>query len=361
MFRGEKMEAGLDFFQSTANALSLNRETLARDSVDRQYAARPEDWVRYKQAGYAKSLRDANYHFTYLSEAIATNNFLLFLDYITWLKVIFNSNHFPASALEETLKHMKPAVTDVLPAEQAVQVVQFLDRAIEQIPSLPVTIQSYLSQENPYFELATQYLKILLNGRRREAYDLILNAVTSGVPIKDIYLHIFQVTQREIGRLWQINKISVAQEHYCTASTQTIISQLYQHVLSNHNKGPRMLATCVGDELHELGMRMVADFFEMEGWDTYFLGANTPTHAILSALEERGADILAVSATLTPHISHVSTLIQSVRLNETTAQVKVIVGGYPFNLSDQLWQTIGADGYAPDAQAAIEVANRLVA
>jgi signal transduction histidine kinase len=40
------------------------------------------------------------------------------------------------------------------------------------------------------------------------------------------------------------------------------------------------------------GARMVADFFELDGWDTYFLGANTPTDSILRAVEERRADIL---------------------------------------------------------------------
>ena len=45
-----------------------------------------------------------------------------------------------------------------------------------------------------------------------------------------------------------------------------------------------MVATCIGGELHEIGIRMVADFFEMEGWDTYYLGANTPADAVVAEL-----------------------------------------------------------------------------
>ena len=50
------------------------------------------------------------------------------------------------------------------------------------------------------------------------------------------------------------------------------------------------------------GDRMVADFFEMDGWDTYFLGANTPAESVLRTADERRADVLAVSCTMTFHI-----------------------------------------------------------
>ena len=43
--------------------------------------------------------------------------------------------------------------------------------------------------------------------------------------------------------------------------------------------GRCVVVTCVGGELHELGARMVGDFFDMAGWDTYFCGADTPHEA----------------------------------------------------------------------------------
>ena len=42
-------------------------------------------------------------------------------------------------------------------------------------------------------------------------------------------------------------------------------------------------------------------------------------------------------------------------------QVRILVGGYPFNIAGNLWQSVGADGYAPDAQQAIRVAEELLA
>jgi len=84
----------------------------------------------------------------------------------------------------------------------------------------------------------------------------------AGVPVKRIYLDVFQATQYEVGRLWQLNEVGVGEEHYCTAATQLIISQLYPQIFASE-KGPNTLvATCVAGDLHELGARMVTDFFE---------------------------------------------------------------------------------------------------
>ena len=178
--------------------------------------------------------------------------------------------------------------------------------------------------------------------------------------IKKIYIEVFQRTQREIGRLWQTNQISVAQEHFCTAATQMVMSQLYPYIFSGEHKNRRLVAACVGGELHEIGARMVADFFEMEGWDTYFLGANTPPESIVATVQDRKADILALSATMTFHVNKVADIIALLRSKEGSTRTHVLVGGYPFNLSRFLWQKVGADGYAPDAETAIQEAERLI-
>jgi methanogenic corrinoid protein MtbC1 len=217
-----------------------------------------------------------------------------------------------------------------------------------------------LEPDAPLADLAQEYLRLLLQSERRKASSLILDAVEAGVKVKDVYLHVFQRTQHEIGRLWQMNRLTVAQEHYCTAATQLIMSQLYPHVFATERIGHRAVVACVGGELHELGARMVADFLEMEGWDAYYLGANTPADSVLRSLEDREAEILAVSATMTFHVSAVADLIAHVRTAEAYRATGILVGGYPFNLSPGLWRQVGAHGYAPDAQEAVTLAMRMV-
>ena len=121
-----------------------------------------------------------------------------------------------------------------------------------------------------------------------------------------------------------------------------------------------LVAACVQGDLHEIGIRVVSDFFEIEGWDTYYLGANTPTSGILDTLSQRRAEVLALSATMTFHVRALAEVIRAGRAAAACRNVKIVVGGYPFNVAPTLWQAVGADGYASSAGPAVSVANRLV-
>jgi methanogenic corrinoid protein MtbC1 len=213
---------------------------------------------------------------------------------------------------------------------------------------------------NPHADLAARYLEALLGARRNDAGRLVLSAVETGTSVRSIYMDVFQPVQREIGRLWQTNEVSVAQEHFCTAATQLIMGQLFPMFPQIPRNGKRVVVTCVGGELHEVGARMVADLFEMEGWDSYFLGANTPSKGILSAVAEREADILAVSVTIHYNVEAARQLICAVRGSPDATSLKVMVGGRPFLVAPSLWSAVGGDGFAPDAEEATVAAARLV-
>jgi methanogenic corrinoid protein MtbC1/DNA-binding XRE family transcriptional regulator len=208
--------------------------------------------------------------------------------------------------------------------------------------------------------LADEYMKILLDGDRKRASRLILDAARSGLDVKTIYLTVLEPALREVGRMWSRSEINVAREHYFSTSTQTIMSQLYDYIETAPRNGHSVVAVAVGGDLHEIGIRMVTDFLEMEGWDSYLLGANVPVEHILRALKDRKADLLAVSATMIYNVDAVTNLIKAVRSDENCRRVRVMVGGLAFNRDDFLWREVGADGFARDAEDAVRVAIELV-
>lgn len=344
---------------TTGLLLRTQSETLAEAIVARQYELQPQVWKPYGSIGRAKSVRDVRYHLNYLTEALDAGDAGLFTDYLAWVRVLFAGLGFPEPILLTTLDCTRQVLSEQLPSQAWGPVLEILEEGRKSLEQAPVTITSYLTGSTPLDQLARQYLDALLVGDRFTASRMILKAVEQGTPVKEVYLHVFQSSQKEIGRLWQNNQISVAQEHYCTAATQLVMSQLYPYLFASAKKGPRLVAACVSGELHEIGARMVADFFEMDGWDTYFLGANTPTESILRTIDERHPDFLAISATMTFHLERVRELITAVR--QSGLKVRVMVGGYPFNIAPNLWQSIGADAYAGDAQSAVIAAERLVA
>lgn len=217
-----------------------------------------------------------------------------------------------------------------------------------------------MTSSSPLTDPAQSYLAALLNTDRAQATNVIMDAVARGVSIKTIYLDIFQAALHEIGRLWQTNHISVAQEHYCTAATQMIMAQLYPHIFNTKRVGRRMIATCVSGELHEIGIRMVADFFEMEGWDTYYVGANMPIRDIISIMEAQEVHLLCISATMQSSLVAAADIIEAVRASEVGQPVKILVGGSAFLQREDLWVKIGADGFGRNADDALRLAALLV-
>lgn len=170
-----------------------------------------------------------------------------------------------------------------------------------------------------------------------------MDEVNKGTVISDLYYYVFERSQHEIGLMWQRNIISVAQEHYCTATTQSIMAQLYPYIFTGTKKALKFVGTCVSGELHEVGIRIISDVLELDGWDTHYLGANMLTDSIVNTVAEINPDLIGISATMIYHLRLVRELIEQLRIRNTNKQVKIIVGGYPFKLDPNLWQKVGAD------------------
>lgn len=350
-----------NFQQEAGAAIDAAQRVIAEAVTTKHYQLKPELEKRYGAAGRAKCLQDAAYHLSYLSDAVRVSQPALFADYCIWAKAMLAGRGIPEKDLADNLVVLRESLAEKLASRYSRIACQYVDAGIEQLAQSAAEPPSFISTKEPLADLADEYLNALLRGRRDVASRLILNAAESDLAgIREIYLQVFQKAQHEIGRLWQLNQISVAQEHYCTAATQMIMSQLYPYIFSTERTGKTLVATCVSGDLHEIGVRMVSDFFEMEGWDTFYLGANTPAPSLLQTLKERNADLAVISATMTFHIRFVRELIEKIRADEKTSNVKIMVGGYPFNVAPDLWREIGADGFATDAPGAVAAANEIL-
>ena len=296
-------------------------------------------------------------HIRYLCEAVRLGEASLFADYVHWAKV----RHAAASRLRvfgKELWCLRDSVLATMEPEVNAVVVPVLDAALGQFRGMPLETCSHLDPRTDFGRLADSYLRCLLGGNRASARELIFAALDRGMDARDIYLQVFQQSQIEVGRLWQTNQISVAQEHFCTAATLQIMTLVFGRVAASvQRNGRRMVATCVGGDLHEVGIRIVSDFFELNGWDTYYLGADTPVADVVNAVCMNRAHVLAISATMTYHLAAVEKLILALRREPRCQSVRILVGGYPFNATPDLWRKVGADGFAADARQALDVAG----
>jgi methanogenic corrinoid protein MtbC1 len=342
----------------TGRALKERREAIA-ESVTNQYFQAHPLIEQHGKEGRRKCTEDNRRHIDYLCEALCFGRPGLFAEYAVWIAALLARLKIPGEALTSNLMLLRDTAASGLPDGGGALVFLYVDEAIAKIQTATLDLPGHLQGSGVLDILARDYLSALLAGERHTASRLILGAVEAGVAVKNIYLIVFQRVLHEIGRLWQLNEINVAQEHYCTAATQLIMSQLYPHIFTGNRNGKTFVGTCVAGDLHEIGCRMIADFLEMAGWNTFYLGANTPADSVVRTLVERKANVLGVSATITLHLGSVEKLIQQVRAEPACAEVKVLVGGYPFNLEPDLWRSMDADGSARDADSVIALAERL--
>lgn len=315
-------------------------------------------YTAYHKENYRK---DIAWILSFLAESVWAGQPVLFEEFVSWLKTFLNSVHIPMKDVSESFELIKKGINKVCTDEERKIVDPIMDKAISLIQSEHLKI-SIPAMDNHLSALAQNYLDSLLKGNRNEALELVLGRVKSGVSVKEIYMDVFEPVQYEIGRLWQTNKISVAQEHYCTGATQLVMSQLYPYLFTGERKNRKMITTCVSGELHEMGARMLTDFFEMDGWDTHYLGANMPIDSLIRYIEDIQPQCLAISATMTFHVNEVEEMIRRIRnAPEVSPDLKIMVGGYPFKIVEELWKHVGADGFAPNAQKAVELADKLTA
>ncbi|EAU68140.1 cobalamin B12-binding domain-containing protein [Stigmatella aurantiaca] len=212
-------------------------------------------------------------------------------------------------------------------------------------------------ETDPLPFLLRRYLAAQLGGNRREALRLIVDeGLLRGVPLQDLHLKIIQPAQYEIGRLWQENHISVAQEHLATAISQLALSHLYRHLPRDPPNGKVVMLSCVEGELHEVGARMAADFLEMAGFDVRFLGANVPSHHLVRMIREQTPDLLALSVTMTYHLPALRTAVAAVR--EAVPRLPIAVGGLAFNWAPGLEQELGVSFFGKDARELVASACR---
>ena len=199
------------------------------------------------------------------------------------------------------------------------------------------------------------YLGAIRAGDRRAAFAAIDQAVEAGVPLRALYLEVFQPALREIGRLWQENRITVADEHLATAITQAAMARLYDRLFSAARSDGRLLvAACADLERHEVGLRMICDILEMDGWDTVFLGATVPVEDLVDMVRRRRPDVVALSASIAPHLSRVREAIRAIREEAPEPPPVIAVGGRPFLEDPELAVRLGADLTARDAAEAAE-------
>lgn len=206
-------------------------------------------------------------------------------------------------------------------------------------------------------ELRDRYLQAQLRGDRREALRLVVeDGVERGAGVMDVHDRVISAAQREIGRLWEENTISVAQEHMATAISQLALAHLFQHAPEVPSVGRRVVVACIEGELHDFPARLAADALELAGFEVKFLSANVPTESLVTSVRTESPDLVALSATMPTTAGALRTAVDALR-RRGPAGVRIAIGGRA--CSEELANDLGVDAWGREAADLVDACGRL--
>jgi len=197
----------------------------------------------------------------------------------------------------------------------------------------------------------------LIKGDRDTVVNLVQEAVDEGVGAQEILNEALVAGMDVVGKRFKNNEFYVP-EVLIAARAMTAGIELLAPMLAESGVKPVgvvVLGTVKGD-LHDIGKNLVAMMLKGGGFEVVDAGIDVSPERFVELLQENDAQILGLSALLTTTMPQMVSVIEAVR--EAGIDVKVMIGGAP--ITQDYADEIGADGYAPDAASAVDLARDLL-
>ncbi len=203
-----------------------------------------------------------------------------------------------------------------------------------------------------------KYLEHLLKGDRSGARSVIEEVLQKGLTASSVYTQVIWPMMLEIDKLHRNDVINTAQEALANRINRTIVDQL-QNKLPRRDFRDNRVVICSNDtESAELGAQMMADLFESDGWEVRFLGGTVNNDDILEFVHSYRPDILLIHGVGPDRAPLMRRLIDSIKEVNAFPDMKIMLSGGIFDRAEGLWEEIGADMYAFNAEDAVAKASK---
>ena len=192
----------------------------------------------------------------------------------------------------------------------------------------------------------------LLAGDGPGGWAIVEQALASGAAPSDLYLQLIAPALREIGDRWAQGRTTIDEEHRATSVAIRIVGRLGPRFArpGRTRRGAVLLGAAPGDA-HQLPVTMVVDVLRSEGLVVVDLGANVPTQSLLDAAAGI-PDLKAVGISVGAD-SVAKAAARSIGAVKRRHPGVAVVAGGPALPTASHASDLGADGWAPDAAAAV--------
>ena len=197
----------------------------------------------------------------------------------------------------------------------------------------------------------------LIRGDRDTVVELVQQAVDEGVNAESILNEGLVAGMDVVGRKFKNNEFYVP-EVLIAARAMNAGMEILESLLAESGVQPTgtvVVGTVKGD-LHDIGKNLVGMMLKGGGFRVIDAGIDVTPERFVELAQENGAQLIGLSALLTTTMTQMGNVIEAVK--EAGLSAKVMIGGAP--ITQDYADEIGADGYAPDAASAVDLARQLL-
>jgi len=205
----------------------------------------------------------------------------------------------------------------------------------------------------------TQLHDAILRGDAKKAVAVTKEALAENTsPTELVSKHMIPAMD-EVGRRFECQEYFVP-ELLLSARAMKGALELIRPLLVEQgvtSAGRVIIGTVKGD-LHDIGKNLVGSLLEGGGFEVIDLGVNVTPEKFIATVNEKNANIVAMSALLTTTMPAMKTTIDALKQAGVREKVKVLIGGAP--ITQKYADEIGADGYSENAVGAVALAKKAV-
>ncbi len=199
----------------------------------------------------------------------------------------------------------------------------------------------------------------LIEGDSNKVSELIHQALDEGFKVGDILNNALIAGMTALGELFQQGKIYLPEMLFAARTMQAGMDILEPLIVANNVRPVgRIVLGTVKSDVHDIGKNLVGMMFKGSGFEVIDLGIDVAPETFVEAIKKHEPSLLGMSSLLGSTMEYMQETIQAIEAEGLRSQVKIMVGGAI--ITEQYAQSIGADGFAPDAAAAVVKAKELI-
>lgn len=157
----------------------------------------------------------------------------------------------------------------------------------------------------------------------RKASELIHSLLSAGYSEEQISLDLLETALIKTGKLWETGEYNEAMEHQLSSTVIEIMMLMKAQTGASAAHRGNAAALTVAGEKHDIGLRMICRFLEIDGWDCFFIGSSVPPAALTNFIESGNIDLLLLSYTLSEHTDSAVSIIENIRTLKTPPRIAV--------------------------------------